>query len=322
MHKDGSKLEVAMTAPLYVGLDVSKAWLDLAVRPTGRTWRCANAPGAFTALVTELTALAPALIVLEATGGLELPVAAALATAHLPTVIVNPRQVRDFAKASGRLAKTDKLDAQVLAHFGEALQPTPRPLPDAAHQALSALLTRRRQVLDMLVAERNRLSTAPAPVTARIEQHVAWLQNELDDLEVELEQALQASPLWQATEQLLRSVPGVGPVTARTLLAELPELGVLDAKPLAVLVGVAPLNADSGRRTGKRHIAGGRAEVRSALYMATLNATRFNPVIREYYQRLLRAGKLKKVALVAAMHKLLTILNAIVKQQTPWRITA
>lgn len=311
-----------MTAAIFVGLDVSKDFLDLAVRPAGRTWRCANAPAAFAQLVVDLTALTPALIVLEATGGLELPVAAALATAHLPVVIVNPRQVRDFAKASGRLAKTDQLDAHVLAHFGAALQPTPRPLPAAAHQALSALLTRRRQVLDMLVAERNRLSTTQAPVTERLERHVAWLQNELDDLEVALEQALQASPIWQATAQLLCRVPGVGPVTARTLLAELPELGVLDAKPLAVLVGVAPLNYDSGRRTGKRHIWGGRAEVRSALYMATLSATRFNPVIREYYQRLLRAGKLKKVALVAAMHKLLTILNAMVKQQTPWRTPA
>lgn len=311
-----------MSSAIYVGLDVSKAWLDLAVRPAGRSWRCANAPAAFTQLITDLTALAPTLIVLEATGGLELPVAAALATANLPTVIVNPRKVRDFAKASGRLAKTDQLDAHVLAHFGEALQPTVRPLPDAAHQALSAVLTRRRQLLDMLVAERNRLPTAAAPVRERIERHIAWLQTELDDLEVELEQLLQASPVWQATENLLRSVPGVGPVTARTLLAELPELGTLDPKPLAVLVGVAPLNADSGRKQGKRHIWGGRAEVRSALYMATLNAVRFNPVIRDYYQRLRRAGKLPKVALVAAMHKLLTILNAMVKQQSPWRSPA
>lgn len=311
-----------MTPSTFVGLDVSKDWLDLAVRPAGRSWRCANASTAFPELVRELTALAPALIVLEATGGLELPVAAALATAHLPVVVVNPRQVRDFAKASGHLAKTDQLDAKVLAHFGEALQPTPRPLPDTAHQALSALLARRRQVLDMLVAERNRLHTAAAPVRERIERHIAWLQTELDDLEVELEQSLQASPVWQATENLLRSVPGVGPVAARTLLADLPELGTLDPKPLAVLVGVAPLNADSGRPRGKRHIWGGRAEVRSALYMATMSATRFNPVIREYYQRLLQAGKLKKVALVAAMHKLLTILNAMVKQQTPWRSPA
>lgn len=311
-----------MTPSTFVGLDVSKEWLDLAVRPAGRTWRCANAPTAFAELVRELSALAPALIVLEATGGLEFPVAAALATAHLPVVVVNPRQVRDFAKASGHLAKTDQLDAKVLAHFGEALQPPLRPLPDAAQQALSALLARRRQVLDMLVAERNRLHTAAAPVHARIERHIAWLQTELDDLEVELEQALQASPVWQATENLLRSVPGVGPVTARTLLADLPELGTLDPKPLAVLVGVAPLNADSGRKQGKRHIWGGRADVRSTLYMATLSATRFNPVIRAFYQRLLKAGKRKKVALVAAMHKLLTILNAMVKQQTPWRAPA
>lgn len=306
----------------FIGLDVSKEFLDLAVRPAGRIWRCANTAVAFETLIPELTALAPTLIVMEATGGLELPVAAALSATGLPVVVANPRQVRDFAKATGHLAKTDKLDAQVLAQYGEALRPTPRPLPDAAQQAFSALVTRRRQLLDMLVAERNRLATAAGVVQERIRQHITWLQNELDDLELELERTVQASPVWQATETLLRSVPGVGAVTARTLLAELPELGTLAPKPLAVLVGVAPLNVDSGRKQGKRHIWGGRAEVRSALYMSTLTAVRHNPVLREFYQRLLRAGKSKMVALVAAMHKLLTILNAMVKQQTPWRAPA
>lgn len=305
---------------VYVGIDVSKDRLDLAVAPSGHSWHCANDPSAFAALLVELNALHPALIVMEATGALELPIAAALAAANLPLAIVNPRQVRDFAKATGQLAKTDRLDAAVLAHFAEAIRPAAQTLPSAEQQHLSALLTRRRQILEFLVAERNRLATALPTIHERIHDHIAWLQTELDDLDVELQRCIEASPAWQATEDLLRSVPGIGPVTARTLVADLPELGQITPKRLAALVGLAPLNVDSGRFRGQRRIWGGRAQVRSTLYMATVSATRFNPVIREFYQRLVKAGKPKKVALTAAMHKLLTILNAMMKQQTRWQV--
>jgi transposase len=303
---------------IYVGIDISKDRLDLAVQPLGRTWSCANAPHAFGALLAELTRLHPTLIVMEATGALELPLAAALASAGLPLAIVNPRQVRDFAKATGQLAKTDRLDACVLAGFAEAIHPPPQTLPSAEQQHLSALLTRRRQVIEMLVAERNRLATALPTLHERIHDHIAWLQTELDDLDLEVQRCIEASPVWRAAEDLLRSVPGVGPVTARTLLADLPELGCTTPKRLAALVGVAPLNVDSGRFRGRRRIWGGRAPLRSSLYMATVSAIRCNPVIRHFYQRLVQAGKPKKVALTAAMHKLLTILNAMMKQQAHW----
>lgn len=306
------------SAALYVGIDISKDHLDLALHPPGPQWQCANEPSAFPTLVAELQALQPRLIVMEATGALELPVAAALASVGLPLAIVNPRQVRDFAKATGRLAKTDPLDAAVLAHFAAVLHPSAQTLPSAEQQHLSALLTRRRQVIEMLVAERNRLSTALPTVQERIQDHIAWLQTELDDLDLELQRCIQASPLWRVAEARLRSVPGIGPVTARTLVADLPELGCTTPKRLAALVGVAPLNVDSGRFRGQRRIWGGRAHVRETLYMATVSAIRCNPVIRTFYQRLVQAGKPKKVALIAAMHKLLTILNAMMKQQTHW----
>jgi len=306
----------------FVGIDVSKDRLDLAVRPSGQSWQCANNPRAFAAVLVELNALHPTLLVMEATGALELPVAAALAAANLPLAIVNPRQGRDFAKATGHLAKTDRLDAAVLAHFAEALRPSVQTVPSAEQQHLSALLTRRRQVIEFLVAERNRLATAVPTLQERIQAHIAWLQTELDDLDLDLQHSIEASPAWRAAEDLLRSVPGVGPVTARTLVAALPELGHISSKGLAALVGVAPLNVDSGRFRGKRRIWGGRAQVRSALYMATVSGVRWNPVLRKFYQRLVKAGKPKKVALIAAMHKLLTILNAMMKQQTPWRVQA
>jgi transposase len=302
----------------YVGIDVSKERLDLAVRPSGQRWSCANEPSDFPTLVAQLQALQPTLIVLEASGALERPVTATLAAAGLPLAIVNPRQVRDFAKATGLLAKTDRLDAGVLAHFAEVLHPPAQTLPSREQQHLSALLTRRRQILEMLVAERNRLATASAAMQERIQDHLAWLQTELDDLETEVQRCIEASPLWRVTEERLRSVPGIGPVTARTLVADLPELGQTTAKRIAALVGVAPFNVDSGRFRGQRRVWGGRAHIRSALYMATVSAVRCNPVIRTFYQRLVQTGKPKKVALTAALHKLLTILNAMMKQQTCW----
>jgi transposase len=233
-------------------------------------------------------------------------------------VVVNPRQVRDFAKATGRLAKTDTLDAAVLAHFAAAVQPAVRPLPDAATQGLAAVVTRRRQLVDMLTAERNRLSCAPPGLRKELQAHIRWLERRITGLDTDLEHAIRTSPVWRAQEDLLRSVPGIGPIVARTLLAQLPELGTLAPKPLAALVGVAPLNRDSGLFRGRRKVGGGRAAVRAVLYMGTLAAVRFNPVLRPFYQRLRAAGKLPKVALTACMHKLLTILNALLKHQRRW----
>ena len=309
-----------MTAPAcFVGIDVAKATLDVAVRPAGERWSAPNDEAGIGALVTRLRPLTPALIVLEATGGFETAAVAALAAAGLPVVVANPRQVRDFARATGQLAKTDALDAQVLALFAERVRPELRPLPDAAVQALDALLTRRRQLLEMLVAEQNRLGFAAAAVRRDITQHIHWLQRRLHDVDGDLEQTIRGSPVWRAKEDLLRSVPGVGPVVSRTLLGELPELGTLTHKQIAALVGVAPRARDSGTLRGKRIVWGGRASVRAALYMGALVATRYNPAIRAFYTRLRAAGKPAKVALVACMRKLLTILNAILRTGTPWR---
>ena len=258
------------------------------------------------------------MVVLEATGGLELAVTAALAASELPVVVVNPRQVRDFARATGRLAKTDRLDAQVIAHFGEAVKPMLRSLPNAETQALEAQLARRRQVVAMLTAEKNRLHAARPSVRREILRHISWLQNSLKRLDSDLGDALRNSPLWREQDNLLQSVPGVGPVLSLTLLAELPELGTLDRRQIASLVGVAPLNRDSGTFRGRRTIWGGRARVRAVLYMGTLVATRYNPVIKAFYQRLCAAGKAKKVALTACMRKLLTILNSMLKRRTQW----
>jgi transposase len=308
------------TAPCCVGIDVAKGWLDVAVRPTDAHWRVANTEAELLTLVERLRTLSPQLVVLEATGGYERTAVAALGTVGLPVVVVNPRQVRDFAKATGRLAKTDALDAQVLAHFAEAVHPEPRPLSDEATQQLAALLERRAQVVGMLTAEKNRRQQAMARVRPLIEAHIAWLEAALDDLKQDLDQALHASPLWRERDDLLRSVPGVGPILTLTLLADLPELGTLSHKQLAALVGVAPLNRDSGFSRGKRVIWGGRARVRSALYMSALSAVRYNPVLRAFWTRLREQGKPPKVALVACMHKLLTILNAMLKHHTPWQL--
>ena len=304
----------------YVGIDVSQQWLDLGVRPAdGPAERVANDEAGIDALVRQLEALAPARIVLEATGGLERPLVAALAAAGLPVVLVNPRQVRDFARATGRLAKTDALDAAVLAHFAEAVPLPLRPLPDAETLHLRELLARRRQLLAMLVAEGQRRRAAGPALRAGIEAHIAWLEQERERLEAELQARIQDSPQWRAQDQLLQSVPGVGPQLSRTLLGQLPELGQVDRRQVAALVGVAPYNRDSGQWRGRRSIWGGRATVRAVLYMGALVATRHNPVIGDYYRRLLERGKPKKVALTACMRKLLVILNAILKNNTPWQ---
>lgn len=309
-----------MTPPnIYVGIDVAKAHLDVAQRPAAKVWRVSNDGPGIAALVERLVQLQPALVVLEATGGIELPLVGALAAARLPVVVINPRQVREFARATGRLAKTDAIDAQGLARFAEAVQPALRPLPDAATQQLSGLVTRRRQVVEMLTAEKNRLRTAAPAVGDHIKGHILWLERSLSDLDSELGQAIHSSDIWQAQDDLLQSTPGVGPVLSTTLLAQLPELGSLNRKEIAALVGVAPLNRDSGSLRGRRTVWGGRSDVRAALYMAALVATRFNPLIRAFYQSLKEAGKPKKVALTACMRKLLTILNAMMRHQTPWR---
>jgi transposase len=308
-----------LESSVFVGIDVAKAHLDIALRPTAEGWRVANDDAGITPLVARLQALQPALIVLEATGGLEVPVTAALSAVGLPVVVVNPRQARDFAKATGRLAKTDALDAHGLAHFAEAVRPVPRPLPDAQTQALSAQLARRRQLLDMLTAEKNRLHSAPRTIQGDIQAHITWLERRLAALNDDLGRAVRASPVWRAQDDLLQSTPGVGPVLSHTLVADLPELGTLSRQQIAALVGVAPLNRDSGTLRGKRTVWGGRAHVRAVLYMSTLVAVRYNPVLRTFYERLRRAGKASKVALTACMRKLLTILNAMVKHRTPWQ---
>ena len=308
----------------FVGIDVSKAQLDVAVRPTGKRWVLPYDETGIEGLIPQIVDLEPALVLLEATGGLELPLVAALAAAALPVVVVNPRQVRDFAKATGTLAKTDTLDAGVLAHFADAVRPEVRPLQDAATQVLNSLTARRHQVMTMLVSEKNRLGTAsgavsPRAVSPRIEAHIAWLEQELSDLDKGLRQTLRRSPVWREQDDLLRTVPGVGPQLSLTLLALLPELGTLDRKQIAALVGVAPYNRDRGTRRGKRAVWGGRSRVRAVLYMGALVASRHNPAIRDFYQRLLAAGKPKKVALVASMRKLLVTLNAMLKHGYPWR---
>lgn len=302
----------------YVGIDVAKDHLDIAVQPGGEHWRVTHDPAGLAALVTRLDAMAPTLVALEATGGYERPVLAALHAAGLPVALVNPRQIRDFAKATGKLAKTDRLDALAVARFAQAVQPLARPAPAPDAQILAAILARRRQLLEMLTAEQNRLRTALPVVQPQVQAHIAWLKAARDEVDHELARQIETDPQWRERVELLRSVPGVGPVRAMTLLAEAPEVGRLNRREIAALVGVAPLNDDSGRRRGKRTIWGGRAAVRATLYMATVVATRHNPVIRAFYERLQAAGKPKPVALVACMRKLLTILNAMLRRQVVW----
>ena len=305
-------------SPLFVGIDVSKERLDVAVRPTGEAWQVSHDSRGISGLVERLGELAPQLVVLEATGGMEMALAGELAASKLAVAVINPRHVRDFARAAGKLAKTDALDAQVLAHFAEAMRPDSRPLPDAASQELRALVARRRQLVEMITAEKNRLRTAARRIRPKVQEHIHWLEGSLVDLDRDMEDFMRSSPMWRDKDQLLRSTPGVGPVLSMTLLSDLPELGALNRGEIAALVGVAPFNRDSGALRGKRTVWGGRRQVRAALYMAALVATRYNPVLRDFYQRLCDAGKPKKVALTACMRKLLTILNVMVKHNRHW----
>jgi transposase len=301
-----------------VGVDVSQATLDVAIYPSGEWWQVTNDERGIAELVERFTSLAPQRIVLEATGGYELLLLAACGIADLPVVAVNPRQVRDFARSIGQLAKTDALDAHVLAQFAAQIQPKLRPLPDAATRELSALLARRRQLVEMRAAEANRLSRALERVRPDIREHMRYLDKRIKELDRELHDQLRGTPLWRDKENLLRSIPGVGPVLSATLLADVPELGTTGHKQLAALIGLAPLNRDSGRWRGKRSIWGGRGHVRAVLYMATVTAVRLNPTIKALYDRLTANGKPRKVAITACMHKLLRICNAVLTHNTPW----
>jgi len=306
------------TSEVFVGIDVSKAALDVGVLPLAQFWTAPNDEAGCRSLAERLQTLSPALIVLEATGGFETLVTATLAAAGLPVVVVNPRPVRDFAKATGTLAKTDRLDARVLALFAQRLRPPVRPLKDAQSRELDALFTRRRQIVEMLTMERNRLDLAAAPVRKDLKAHIAWLVKRLKDVDGELKTLIENSPVWREKDDLLQSAPGVGPVASVALLAQLPELGTLNRRQIGALAGIVPFNHDSGKFKGQRHVWGGRAVVRAVLYMATLAAIRCNPSIKAFYQRLRAAGKKPKVAIVACMRKLLTILNAMLKTKTPW----
>jgi transposase len=297
----------------FVGVDVSKATLDVASWTSNEYKRFRNDPTGIQELMDWLKILQPELIVLEATGGLELPFVAELAYAKMPVAVVNPRRIREFARSIGQLAKTDKLDAKVIAHFGAATHPEARKLPTNDEEKLTALITRRRQIIEMLTAEMNRLHSARFSMKERIETHLSWLNSELRDIDIEITKFIHQSPIWKEKDKLLRSVSGVGPVTSATILAMLPELGTLNRQKIAALVGVAPVNKDSGRRQKKRRVYGGRANVRSVLYMAALSASKHNPRIKAFYDRLIRMGKEKKVALTACMRKLLVLLNAIIR---------
>lgn len=302
----------------FIGIDVSKKQLDVAVRPDGNRWSAAYEEKEVSSLVKRLNDLTPSLIVIEATGGLETPLVSALAAASLPVVVCNPRQVRDFAKATGKLAKTDTIDADVLAHFGQALRPEIRPLKDEQTQLLTDLLARRRQLVDMRTAEKNRLACSTKKVKNDILQHIKWLEKRLKDIEGDLEKLIKQTPVWRTKDEIIQSVPGVGPVMSLALLSGVPELGSLNRHEIAALIGVAPFNRDSGQFKGKRTIWGGRANVRSVLYMSALAAIRCNPVIKPFYNRLINAGKLSKVAITACMRKLLVILNTMVRNGMCW----
>jgi len=303
----------------HVGVDVSKERLDMAESPTGEIRSFSNQDADIGEATIWLRQVDPAIIVMEATGGMEVPLYIALQEANLPVAVINPRQIRDFAKSMGILAKTDKVDAKVLARYAATVQPEARPSPDEKTRQLGTLVTRRRQLGDMIVAETNRArSTRDKAIKQRIQAHIDWLKQELANIDKDISGIIKEDPVWHARDKLLQSVPGVGPVLSATIIAGLPELGVLTHKEIAALVGVAPFNRDSGKYRGQRSIWGGRCKVRQSLYMATLSATRFNPTIQTFYDRLVASGKKKKVALTASMHKLLTILNAMSKHNCYW----
>ena len=306
-------------AKSFIGIDVAKQQLEVAAHESDYHFRCPNKASAFGELLAELISLRPALIVLEATGGLEIRVVSALHAAGLPVVVVNPRQVRDFAKALGQLAKTDRLDARVLAHFAAAIKPPLRPIKSKEEQELDALTGRRGQLIEMLTDEKNRRASASDTVRAKIKEHIDWLEDCIAELDEQLKALLQSSGDWQAKDEILQSVPGIGPVVSFSMIADLPELGTLNRQKISKLVGVAPLNRDSGQHRGTRHIYGGRARLRRALYMAALTALRCNPVIKEFYQRLCANQKPFKVAITACMHKLLNIINVMVRDSTTWK---
>ncbi len=302
---------------VYIGVDVSKDRLDVGVYPSDRRWQVSNDEAGIAELCLELADLKPALVAFEATGGYELPVYIALDASNLPATPVNPRQIRDFARSMGRLAKTDAIDAYIIAQFA-SVNPELKPKPIGDTQELKDIVTRRIQILQMLTAEINRIRGARPACRERIKSHISWLKTELADINREISSVIKKDPVWQQKDVLLQSIPGVGPALSATLLSQLPELGTLNRKKIAALVGVAPLNRDSGRMHGRRCVWGGRATVRAALYMATLVAARYNVVIRSYYGRLCAAGKSKKVALVACMRKLLTIVNSMLRHRVLW----
>ena len=304
----------------FIGIDVSKQWLEVAAHESDFKFRCPNKIGSFGQLIAELIVLRPALIVLEATGGLEIPVVNALHAVGLPVVVVNPRQVRDFAKALGQFAKTDPLDARVLAHFAAAIKPPLRPIKSKDEQELDALMGRRGQLVEMLTDEKNRRGSAASDsVRKKIKEHIDWLEDRIAEIDQQLKALLKTSACWQAKDKIIQSAPGVGPVTSFAMIADLPELGKLDRQKISKLVGVAPLNCDSGEHRGSRHIYGGRASLRRVLYMAALTASRHNPVIKEFYQRLRAKQKPFKVAITACMRKLLSIINVMVRDSTVWK---
>ena len=313
-------MEQSPGSPNFVGIDVSKDRLDVHLRPSAKAFTVARNGEGLDRLVTELRRVVPTLVVLEATGGFELTVAAALAGASLPVAVVNPRQIRDFARATGRLAKTDTLDAETIALFAERVRPEPRPIADAEAQTLAELVARRRQVVEMIGMEANRRRQARSPRVQRsIEATLKTLETQLAELNREIDDNVRGSPVWRAADELLTSVPGIGDITARTLIAELPELGQLNRRRIAALVGVAPINRDSGQMRGHRAIAGGRSSVRNVLFMATLSAIRWNPVIKAHYTQLIERGRPKKVAVIACLRRLLGILNAILRTAAPWQ---
>jgi len=310
-----------MEHPCFVGIDVSKAHLDVHVLPTGESFRVGHDDAGFVTLIARVRPFNPTVVVLEATGGYEVTVAAALAGVGLPVAVINPRQIRDFARATGQLAKTDALDARVIALFAEAVRPIARPLPDDQARALGDLVTRRRQLVDMLCAEQNRRRLLRDRGLQRyLEAHIAWLEDAISHLEGDLTTLIRSTPIWREADELLRSVPGVGRVTSSALIADLPELGHLDRRRIAALAGLAPVARDSGAFRGRRMIVGGRAHVRRILYMATVAAIKYNSVIRAFFHRLVAAGRPGKVAVIAAMRKLLTILNAMLRDRRPWQI--